>query len=85
MHVQIRPLQPTSVFGPVSPHGLLGQTFDMDGIAVSGSRDSYTPTGAEREVTTSAMSEGAIEGGSADYKASAGPPAPARPPPPLNG
>ena len=48
--------------------GLLGQTFDMDGVSVSGRRDTYAPTGKRREVTTQAMAEGAIEGESAEYK-----------------
>jgi len=46
------------------PHGIIGQSFDGDGIALSGKQDEYTGS----EVTTSAMAEGAIEGVAADYQ-----------------
>ena len=47
----------------VAPHGLIGQTFDGDGMGVIGNTDNYN----SNEVTTSAMGEGAIEGDAADY------------------
>jgi len=48
----------------VAPHGLIGQTFDGDGIAIDGMLDDYsTPV-----VYTKAMGEGAIEGSEADYE-----------------
>jgi len=47
-----------------APHGLIGQSYDGDSIAVDGAQDSYTG----REVTTKAMAEGAIEGVAADYQ-----------------
>jgi hypothetical protein len=50
----------------VAPHGLIGQSYDGDGIAVDGAEDDYQPD----EVTTSAMAEGAIEGKASDYKMS---------------
>merc|ERR1740117_1290523 len=50
----------------VAPHGLIGQSYDGDNIAVDGAQDSYQG----REVTTKAMGEGAIEGTAADYKMS---------------
>lgn len=56
----------------VAPHGLLGQTYDSDGLPVHGARDSYerlddgTPTRSRNKegghVTTRAAGEGAIEG-----------------------
>jgi len=56
-------------------HGLLGQTFDNDDVAVDGALDNYTGTlisGNERighrVVTTQAMGEGAIEGVPQDYE-----------------
>jgi hypothetical protein len=59
-------LEPRSLsLGKVAPHGLLGQTFDADNIAIDGARDQY---GAEKVVTTKAMGEGAIEGVAKDYE-----------------
>merc|ERR1711920_172430 len=43
----------------VAPHGLIGQTFDGDSMAVDGALDDYSSD----EVVTKAMAEGAIEGG----------------------
>lgn len=48
---------------PVAPHGLLGQTYDGDGIAVDGAMDDYRG----EHVVTTAMGEGAIEGTPSDY------------------
>jgi len=48
----------------VAPHGLIGQSYDGDDIAVDGATDDYTA----HEVTTSAMAEGAIEGKAEEYK-----------------
>jgi hypothetical protein len=60
-------LQPTTLkLGKVAPHGLIGQTFDMDNVAVDGARDNYD----EKVVTTHAMGEGAIEGVAEDYEIS---------------
>lgn len=50
----------------VAPHGLIGQSWDGDGVAMGGRRDDYRGT----EVTTSAMAEGAIEGEPSDYEVS---------------
>jgi hypothetical protein len=47
-----------------APHGLIGQAYDNDGIAINGEMDSYKNT----IVYTSAMAEGAIEGVAADYE-----------------
>ena len=63
---------------PVAPHGILGQTFDCDGQAIHGRRDTYDildngqPTtsrkGVGGVVTTRAEAEGALEGGlTAEY------------------
>ena len=58
----------TKEFGASSvscfPHGIMGQSFDGDGIAVSGKVDDYND---RTEVTTTAMGEGAIEGAANDY------------------
>ena len=47
----------------VHPHGIIGQSFDGDALAIDGKQDVYE--GAE--MTTSAMAEGAIEGVWKDY------------------
>jgi hypothetical protein len=62
----------------VAPHGLLGQTYDRDGLEVNGRRDSYSRlddgrptssrTGVGGFVTTKAKAEGAIEGVLEDYR-----------------
>ena len=49
----------------VAPHGLIGQSYDGDGVGINGKLDNYSS--ALPEVTTSAMAEGAIEGVAADY------------------
>jgi len=48
----------------VAPHGLIGQAFDQDDLAVIGAQDEYKGD----EITTTAMGEGAIEGIAADYE-----------------
>jgi hypothetical protein len=48
----------------VAPHGVIGQSYDGDSVAVDGATDDYTG----KEITTKAMAEGAIEGVAADYK-----------------
>jgi len=51
----------------VAPHGLIGQTFDGDGVAIDGAIDDYSPA----VVYTKAMGEGAIEGIAGDYEIAA--------------
>jgi hypothetical protein len=53
----------TKVAAKVAPHGLVGQTFDGDKIAVDGAQDDYSG----KVVYTKAMGEGAIEGKASDY------------------
>jgi len=48
----------------VAPHGLIGQSWDGDGMGIDGAQDNYTAA----VVTTKAMAEGAIEGVAADYE-----------------
>lgn len=49
-------------------HGLIGQSFDRDDVAVDGATDEYaTVAGGVAAVTTRAQAEGAIEGVAADY------------------
>jgi len=48
----------------VAPHGLIGQSYDGDGLATDGRKDDYSAN----EVTTTAMAEGAIEGDASDYE-----------------
>merc|ERR1712060_75302 len=50
----------------VAPHGLIGQTFDGDSMAIDGALDDYSSD----EVVTKAMAEGAIEGVASDYEIS---------------
>mmetsp|Transcript_6500 Transcript_6500/g.14184 ORF Transcript_6500/g.14184 Transcript_6500/m.14184 type:complete len:735 (-) Transcript_6500:397-2601(-) len=52
----------------VAPHGLVGQSFDGDGLAVDGKRDERLTLGEDEEVTTEAQAEGAIEGAVSDYE-----------------
>ena len=58
------------------PHGILGQTFDCDGKAIDGRKDTYDVLDDGRlttsrvrggAITTRAQAEGAIEGQVADY------------------
>merc|ERR1712039_1103457 len=48
----------------VAPHGIFGQAYDGDKIAVDGALDSARGS----ETTTKAQAEGAIEGTWTDYK-----------------
>merc|ERR1719409_2491481 len=48
----------------VAPHGIIGQAYDGDAIAVDGKMDDHKKAG---EVTTEAQAEGAIEGTWEDY------------------
>jgi len=58
----------------VSPHGLIGQSFDGDGIAVDGKKDHYRELWWRQtsfkgnEIVTEAQAEGAIEGIGDDYR-----------------
>jgi len=63
LNVHIEP-QYNADADPVAPHGLVGQSYDGDGQGVNGATDDYST----REVTTSAMAEGALEGLASDYK-----------------
>ena len=67
----IRPLDDTGItkngrseYKKAAPHGLVGQSYDNDGISVSGKIDLYETT----VVKTTAMAEGAIEGVASDYE-----------------
>ena len=48
----------------MAPHGLIGQSYDRDGMAIDGKQDLY----AAEVIHTSAMAEGAIEGTASEYK-----------------
>ena len=63
LDVQLNPLYDAD-HDSVAPHGLIGQSWDGDGVGFDGAQDDYTTT----EVTTAAMAEGAIEGTAADYE-----------------
>lgn len=63
LDVQLKPLYDAD-HDVVAPHGLIGQSWDGDGIGLDGAQDDYTTV----EVTTKAMAEGAIEGLAADYE-----------------
>lgn len=67
----MRPLDDTgitknsiSAYNVTHPHGLIGQSYDGDGIGISGKKDVYNTT----VVTTQAMAEGSIEGTASDYE-----------------
>ena len=71
--LSIRPLNETgfegrhgNASGVVAPHGIIGQTWDGDGIAVDGAQDDYEHSGVE--VWTKSMAEGGIEGRASDYE-----------------
>jgi len=50
------------------PHGVIGQSYDSDDLAVDGATDNYAHDNmASPVVTTSAQAEGAIEGKAANY------------------
>lgn len=49
----------------VPPHGIIGQGWDGDGMAISGEQDTFPHSG---DFTTYAMAKGAIEGVPDDYK-----------------
>ena len=49
------------------PHGILGQSWDGDGLAVNGRKDDYKYDASKPVITTVAMAEGAIEGYAAEY------------------
>lgn len=51
---------------PIAPHGLIGQSYDGDDVAVDGAQDDYRAAGDV--MTTKAQAEGAIEGSPEDYK-----------------
>ena len=52
----------------VAPHGLIGQSYDGDTVAVDGAQDDYRMGGDVME--TAAQAEGAIEGSASDYRMS---------------
>ena len=69
------PLAPHPATGKViARHGLVGQSFDGDSIAVDGKKDHYRELWWRQsgfkadEIRTEAQAEGAIEGEGADYK-----------------
>lgn len=51
------------------PHGLIGQSYDGDSIAINGRRDDYSQGS---EIRTKAQLEGAIEGSYKDYALASG-------------
>jgi len=54
----------------IAPHGIIGQSYDGDGLALSGKQDDYRNDADE--MTTSAQAEGAIEGEASEYKMKTG-------------
>ena len=78
--ISIRPLDGTTgleaKYGKASetcfPHGIIGQSWDGDDIAINGAVDDYTFNPNEPTITTKAMAEGAIEGVAADYELAKG-------------
>ena len=64
LDVAIQPLYDADA-DVVAPHGIIGQAYDGDGLAVDGKMDEHKSAGAES--TTAAQAEGAIEGTWEDY------------------
>lgn len=60
----LRAVHGASTLGAIAPHGILGQSFDGDGVAVSGARDAF---GNGPLATPTARAEGALEGSLQDY------------------
>lgn len=77
MSVQVQPLYDIT-WEAVSPHGILGQTYDADNLPLHGNVDDYsvlddgTPVSSRKSaggvVTTKARGEGAIEGTAEMYR-----------------
>ena len=74
LNVKVHP-KARSALAPVAPHGLLGQTFDGDGLPINGHRDDYTKrhVNASRHhpggvISTLSLGEGAFEGSADDYR-----------------
>jgi len=66
LDMSFQPIGPRANVDSVAPHGLIGQTFDHDQVAIDGAQDDYSGN----VVVTKAMGEGAIEGTAADYAVS---------------
>lgn len=73
LDLSIRPLNGTgfegrhgNASGLIAPHGIIGQTWDDDSIAVDGKQDDYEHSGVE--VWTTSMAEGGIEGQASEYE-----------------
>uniref|UniRef100_A0A7S2NB72 Uncharacterized protein n=1 Tax=Haptolina brevifila TaxID=156173 RepID=A0A7S2NB72_9EUKA len=64
LDVQINPRVAENAFA-LPPHGIIGQGWDGDGMAIDGETDAWPKSG---EFTTYAMARGAIEGVPNDYK-----------------
>jgi hypothetical protein len=64
LDVQMRPRVPEEQL-TVWPHGIIGQAWDGDGLAIDGETDRFPARG---EFTTYAMAKGAIEGVASDYR-----------------
>ena len=67
INVQLVPLFDAD-HAKVAPHGLIGQSWDGDDVAVHGQTDDYS----HGEVTTTAMGEGAVEGVAEQYEMPSG-------------
>ncbi len=63
LDVAIQPLYDADA-DVVAPHGIIGQAYDGDSLAVDGKMDDHK---ASDESTTAAQAEGAIEGSWEDY------------------
>ena len=79
MNLGVTSLYPLCDHPGIAPHGILGQTFDCDGLAINGEEDSYEilddgrttrsrVSNAGGEVTTRAQGQGALEGVLQDYR-----------------
>lgn len=65
LDLAIRPLNRTVGADGAWPHGILGQTWDGDDVAIDGAQDEYDRAGTQ--VWTTSMAEGALEGVADDY------------------
>jgi len=65
LHIKVNTLHDTSQ-SKAFPHGIIGQSYDGDDVAVFGETDNYKVEGSE--MSTEAQGEGAIEGVISQYK-----------------
>lgn len=67
LSISMRPKYDVESPSGVAPHGLIGQSWDRDQLAITGAIDNYYSVPKGATFTTTAQAEGAIEGRYTDY------------------